>query len=101
VRLGREACHVAYPVPMILAASMGPMPKISVRLVPEASTSDSMRSLRSAIFRSSVRTLSAAPPKLVGGGRATRSPPAVVCRAGCARPDRPERPGYPAGHEVS
>jgi hypothetical protein len=44
-------------VPMILAASMGPMPKISVRVVPEASTSASMRSFRSAIFRSSVRTL--------------------------------------------
>ena len=43
-------------VPMILAASMGPMPKISVRVVPEASTSASMRSFRSTIFRSSVRT---------------------------------------------
>ncbi len=42
-------------VPMILAASMGPMPKISVRVVPEASTSASMRLSRSAIFRSSVR----------------------------------------------
>jgi hypothetical protein len=31
-------------VPMILAASMGPMPKISVRVVPEASTSASMHS---------------------------------------------------------
>src|SRR5215217_6321542 len=41
---------------MILAASMGPMPKISVRVVPEASTSASMRLSRSAIFRSSVRT---------------------------------------------
>jgi hypothetical protein len=42
-------------VPMILAARMGPMPKISVRVVPEASTSASMRPLRSAIFLSSVR----------------------------------------------
>jgi hypothetical protein len=41
-------------VPMILAASMGPTPKISVRAVPEASTWASMRSFRSAIFRSSV-----------------------------------------------
>jgi hypothetical protein len=43
-------------VPMILAARMGPMPKISVRVVPEASTSASMRSFRSAIFLSSVLT---------------------------------------------
>jgi hypothetical protein len=56
MRLCREACHVAYPVPMILAASMGPMPKISVRVVPEASTSASMRAFRSAIFLSSVLT---------------------------------------------
>jgi hypothetical protein len=75
-------------VPMILAASMGPMPKISVRVVPEASTSASMRSFRSAIFRSSVRILSAAPPKLVGGGRPTKSP-AAVCRAGCVQPGWP------------
>jgi hypothetical protein len=43
-------------VPMILAASMGPMPKISVRVVPVSSTSASMRPLRSAIFLSSVLT---------------------------------------------
>ena len=43
-------------VPMILAASMGPIPKISVRVVPEAPTSASMRPFRSAIFLSSVRT---------------------------------------------
>jgi hypothetical protein len=43
-------------VPMILAASMGPMPKISVRVVPEASISASMRPFKSVIFRSSVRT---------------------------------------------
>jgi hypothetical protein len=71
VGLGREARHVAYPVPMILAASMGPMPKISVRVVPEASTSASMRSFSSTIFLSSVRILSARFPKLVGGGHAT------------------------------
>ena len=41
-------------VPMILAARMGPMPKIWVRVVPEASTSASMRPFRSAIFLSSV-----------------------------------------------
>jgi hypothetical protein len=73
---------------MILAASMGPTPKISMRVVAEASTSDSMRSFRSTIFRFSVRILGAGAPKLVGGGRARRSP-ALVCRAGCARPDRP------------
>jgi hypothetical protein len=58
-----ETRHVAYPVPMILAARMGPMPKIWLRVVPEASISASMRPLRSAIFVSSVRTLSAAPPR--------------------------------------
>src|SRR5829696_8849228 len=67
---------------------MGPIPKISVRVVPEVSTSDSMRSFRSATFQSSVRTPSAGPQKLVGGGRARRSP-VVVCRAGCARPEWP------------
>ena len=52
---GREAHHIADRPDDLLAASMGPMPKISVRVVPEASTSASMRSFRSAIFRSSVR----------------------------------------------
>jgi hypothetical protein len=41
---------------MILAASMGPMPKMWVRVVPEAPTSASMRRFRSAIFLFSVRT---------------------------------------------
>jgi hypothetical protein len=49
--------------PMILAARIGPMPKTSVRVVPKASTSASMRPSRSAIFLSSVLTLSAAPPR--------------------------------------
>jgi hypothetical protein len=87
-------------VPMILAASMGPMPKISVRVVPEASTSASMRSFRSAIFRSSVRILSAAPPKPTAGGGGSRRRPAAVCRAGCAQPEGRKRFGYPAGDEV-
>src|ERR687898_227625 len=56
VGLGWEARHVAYPVPMILAASMGPTPKILVRAVPEASTSASMRPFKSSLFRSSVLT---------------------------------------------
>jgi hypothetical protein len=43
-------------MPMILAASTGPMPKIPVRVVPEASISASMRPPRSAIFPSRVRT---------------------------------------------
>src|SRR5215207_3630269 len=43
VGLGREAHHTLPTVPMIFAASMGPTPKISVRVVPEASTSASMR----------------------------------------------------------
>jgi hypothetical protein len=59
---GREARRVAYPVPMILAASMGPMPKISVRVVPGASISASIRSFRSAIFRSSVLMSRRSPP---------------------------------------
>jgi hypothetical protein len=33
--LGRETRHVAYPVPKILAARMGPTPKSWVRVVPE------------------------------------------------------------------
>ncbi len=53
--LGREARRVGDRADVIFAASMGPMPKISVRLVPEASTSASMCSFRFAIFRSSVR----------------------------------------------
>ena len=52
--LGKRA---TFPTaPMILAASIGPMPKISVRVVPDASISSSIRSFRSAIFLSSVRT---------------------------------------------
>jgi hypothetical protein len=39
-------------VPMILAASIGLMAKIWVRVVPEASTSASMRPFSSAIFLS-------------------------------------------------
>jgi hypothetical protein len=55
VGLRREASHVAYPVPTILAASIGPTPTIWVRTVPDALTSASMRPSRSAIFLSSVR----------------------------------------------
>jgi hypothetical protein len=73
VGLGREAPHVAYPVPTILAAGMGPTPKISVRAVLEAYTSASMRPSRSAIFLSSVLTLSAAPPKPTAGAGGPRS----------------------------
>ena len=71
-------------VPMILAASMGPMPKISVRVVPEASTSASMRSFRSTIFRSSVRMSRSPPPKPAAGGGGLRRSRAV-CRAGCVQ----------------
>jgi hypothetical protein len=55
VRLGREARHVAGR-PDDPRGQYGPTPKIWVRAVPEASTSASMRPLRSAIFLSSVRT---------------------------------------------
>src|SRR5829696_6303982 len=41
---------------MIFAARMEPMPKISIRVMPEAPTSASMRPFKSSIFRSSVRT---------------------------------------------
>ena len=61
-------------VPMILAARMGPTPKIWVRVVPEASTSASMSPFRSAIFLSSVltsrRTSEASPRR-----RRTEAPP--------------------------
>jgi hypothetical protein len=56
VRLGVGKRLTSPTVPMILAARMGPMPKISVRVLPEASTSASMRPPRSAIFLSSVLT---------------------------------------------
>jgi hypothetical protein len=56
VSLGVGKRATSPTVPMILAARMGPTPKIWVRVVPEASTSASMRPLRSAIFLSSVRT---------------------------------------------
>jgi hypothetical protein len=82
-------------VPMILAASMGPMPKISVRVVPEASTSASMRPLRSAIFLSSVRILSAAPQTPSAGAGGPRRRHEAVCRARCVRPDRPRASGPP------
>jgi hypothetical protein len=59
---------------MILAARMGPTPKIWVRVVPEASTSASMRPLRSVIFLSSVLTLSAAPPKPAAGAGGRKRP---------------------------
>jgi hypothetical protein len=56
MRLGVGKRATSPTAPMILAARIGPTPKISVRVVPEASTSASMRPLRSAIFLSSVRT---------------------------------------------
>ena len=89
-------------VPMILAASMGPMPKILVRVVPEASISASMRPLRSAIFLSSVLILSARSPRPNAGAGGPRCP-WDICRAGYARPSRPRasrlprRGGGPAG----
>ncbi|MDP9411049.1 MAG: hypothetical protein M3P70_11215, partial [Actinomycetota bacterium] len=42
--------------PMILAARIGPTPKISVSVVPEASTSAAMRSSSTVILRSRART---------------------------------------------
>jgi hypothetical protein len=69
VGFGREAPHVAHRADDLCGQSMGPMPKISVRVVPEASTSASICSFRSAIFRSSIRMLSAGSPKPIHDGR--------------------------------
>jgi hypothetical protein len=55
VGLAREA-PTSPTAPKIVAASMGPTPKIWVRVVPEASTSASTGVFRSTIFRSSIRT---------------------------------------------
>lgn len=55
--LAREARNVAYPIPTIFAARIGPTPKISVSMVPQASPSTPMRSSSSsAIRRSRART---------------------------------------------
>jgi hypothetical protein len=43
-------------IPMIFAARIDPMPKTSVRVVPEASTSSRMHSSKEATFRSRTRT---------------------------------------------
>ena len=99
MRLGGEASHVAYPVPTILAARMGPMPKIWVRVVPEACTSASMRPFRSAIFLSSVRTLAqdlrSQPPAEAGRGALG---PYAAQDARC--PLGRKRSRHPAGDEV-
>ena len=52
---GREALHVADRAHDLRGHSIGPMPKISVRVVPQAFTAAEILSFRSAIFRSSVR----------------------------------------------
>ena len=70
------------------------MPKISVRVVPEASTSASMRPLRSAIFLSSVRT-SRSTSEVNRRRRRAEAPSWAVCRAGGARPSRPRASGPP------
>ena len=98
--LGREAPHVAYPVPMILAASMGPTPKISVRAVPEASTSASMRSFKVRdlpVQRPDVTQDFRSQPSAEAGRGALRPYTAQDARGSVGR----ERSGYPAGHEVS
>jgi hypothetical protein len=78
------------------------MPKISVRVVPEACTSASMRPLRSAIFLSSIRT-----SRSTSDANRRRRHPWAVCRAGCVRRDRPRasrpphRRGGPAAAHAS
>ena len=79
---------------------MGPTPKISVRAVSEASTSASMRPFRSAIFRSSVRMLSAAPPKLTVGGGGSRRALGPYAAQDARGPVGRERPGHRGGEEV-
>src|ERR687890_905009 len=104
MRLGGETRPVAYPVPMILAARMGPTPKIWVRVVPEASTSASMRRFRSAIFLSSAltsRNTSEAKRRLrraeVPLGRSALGPNASQEAPG---PVGRELPHHPAGEGV-
>ena len=83
-------------VPMILAARMGPMPKIWVRVVPEASISASMRPLRSAIFLSSVltsRSTSEANRRL----RRAEAPLGPYAAQDARGPVGRELPGHPAG----
>jgi hypothetical protein len=87
---------------MIFAASMGPTPKISVRVVPEASTSASMRPFRSATlflslqrpeFAQDLRSQLTAEPR-----RGALGP--YTTQDTCGSAGR-ERPGYPAGDEVA
>ena len=99
MRLGVGKRPTSPTVPMILAARMGPMPKIWVRVVPEASTSASMRPLRSAIFLSSVLTSRSTSDASCRRSRAEGAlGPNAAQNARC--PIGRERPGYPAGEEV-
>jgi len=101
VALAREAHHIAYPVPMIFAASMGPMPKISVRVVSETSTSASMRSrLGSRSFDPVsgrfAQDLRSQPPRR----RAETPPLGCIPHARCAARWVESVSGYPSGDEV-
>ena len=58
----------------IFAARIGPTPKISVSMVPEAFTSPAIRSSRSAIRRSKVRT-----SRTTSAARRLRTRPAGCC----------------------
>ena len=64
VSLAREARNVAYPIPTIFAAKIGPTPKISVSMVLEASTSTAMRLSSCAMRRSRERARLALPLRL-------------------------------------
>ena len=70
--------------PMIFAASIGPRPKISVRVVPEASTSASLCAHRDLRSFAAVCECRAPSPKPAAGGGGLRRP-GTVCRARCMR----------------
>jgi hypothetical protein len=97
---GREACHVVSPVAMILAASMGPPPKISVRVLPPKLPP----LLRCS--RLGARSCDPAPggrpghPKLAAHGGGLKRLGTYAAQDVCGSVDR-KRSGYSAGEEVS
>jgi hypothetical protein len=99
VRLGRETPHVAYPVPMILAASMGPMA--------EDLGEGGVRGFHLRFDASvEVGDLPLQRPEVAQDLRG--QPPAQACRGALGAyavqdarcPLGRERPSYPAGEEV-
>ena len=89
MRLGVGKRPTSPTVPKIVAARMGPTPKISVRVVPDVSTSALTRASRSAIFLSSVRMSRSTSEANRRRRRSEARSPGASWRAGCERPDRP------------